>query len=112
MPHQESRHIHRHIGTAREQRCAVFLVKVAMNVHLRALRIDKQSTGVVVQVEGKITAFVSDLLPRFVLARLLPLPSHAAVVITGQTGDGSVHDVWPYGEPIYFHQSHGSAADL
>ena len=71
VPRQETGHIGGKIQPAGEQRSVELVVEVTMDVEFGALGIDQHASGVVVQVEGQVQAFVGDFFPAVALPRLL-----------------------------------------
>src|SRR6185503_14888851 len=90
----------------------VLLVKVTMQVHVGAARVDKDLVGAVVEVEGNVQVLVSNFHPLAVLSTLAHFPCGALVVVAIHPFERRTHHVGSSGEAAEFNQSHRGAANL
>ena len=95
-----------------EKPIAELLLEIAMQIEIRATRVDHDFAGVVVQKKRDVHALGRDLHPLLVFAALLPLPRHSAVVVARTLGDGRKHGVRSSGEAVDFDHTERCAANL
>ena len=94
-----------------EERVAVFLLEVAMEIEFGAAGVDQDFAGKVVEKERHVHALGGDLHPLVVLALALPLPDQGAEVITRVAANGGEHGKRAGGEAGEFDHAHGRTAD-
>ncbi len=96
----------------RKDRLAEFFFEIAMNVEVRALRVNKDASRVVVEVERHVEALIDLFDPGVVFPATLPLPDHGSKVVARTSRDGCNQGVRAGGEAADFDESHSGAADL
>ncbi len=112
MARKKVRNIRWSFQAARKQRMIELALKIAVNIHLRAQRIDQHPPGIVVEKKRHVLRFFRDLHPLAVLSLSPQFPRNRPMQVALPAGERGNDGVRTGRQAAHFHQAHGSAANL